>query len=89
MTFVFLGGEVVIDYAIRLKEELGSGRLDRKNVWVAGYSNDVMAYVPSRRVLTEGGYEGGGAMIYYGLPANWSPQVEETIVEEVRRQLTN
>ena len=45
-----------------------------------------MAYIPSRRVLTEGGYEGGGAMVYYGLPAPWSPEVEERIVAEVHRQ---
>ncbi len=83
---VFLGGEVVVDYAVRLKEELGDEQLARKNVWVAGYSNDVMAYIPSRRVLTEGGYEGGGAMIYYGLPTVWAPEVEEMIVREVKRQ---
>ena len=48
--------------------------------------NDVMAYIPSRRVLTEGGYEGGGAMVYYGLPSPWTPNVEEeTIVEAVDR----
>ena len=59
-----------------------------ENTWVAGYANDVMAYIPSRRVLLEGGYEGGGAMVYYGLPTVWAPQVEEDIVNEVRRQLT-
>ena len=69
-----LGGEVVIDYALRLKRELG-----RPVVWMAGYSNDVMAYIPSRRVLLEGGYEGESAMIYYGLPTKWSAEVEEHI----------
>ena len=54
--------------------------------WVAGYTNDVMAYIPSRRVLTEGGYEGGGAMVYYGLPTVWSEQVESQIMEEISRQ---
>jgi len=44
-----------------------------------------MAYIPSRRVLTEGGYEGGGAMVYYGLPSAWAPEVEERIVAEARR----
>ncbi len=79
--WVFLGGEVVIDYPVRLKSELTGTR-----TWVAGYSNDVMAYIPSRRVLMEGGYEGGGAMVYYGLPTIWGPEVEETIVKEVHRQ---
>jgi neutral ceramidase len=77
----FLGGEVVVDFAIRLKAELAGPK-----TWVAGYTNDVMAYIPSRRVLTEGGYEGGGAMVYYGRPSAWNEQVELTIVEEAHRQ---
>ena len=66
---------------VRLKKELGETK-----TWVAGYANDVMAYIPSLRVLREGGYEGGGAMVYYGLPSVWSPRVEELIVAEVHRQ---
>jgi hypothetical protein len=42
-----------------------------------------MAYIPSLRVLKEGGSEGGGAMLYYGLPTTWSPEVEESIVRGV------
>jgi hypothetical protein len=38
-------------------------------------------------VLKEGGYEGGGAMVYYGLPTMWSERVEETIIEAVARRL--
>ncbi|HUE72815.1 MAG TPA: neutral/alkaline non-lysosomal ceramidase N-terminal domain-containing protein [Pirellulaceae bacterium] len=81
VTWVFLGGEVVVDFAVRLKSELTGTR-----TWVAGYCNDVMAYIPSRRVLIEGGYEGGGAMVYYGMPTIWAPQIEEVIVAEVHRQ---
>jgi neutral ceramidase len=83
ITLVTLGGEVVVDYALRLKKELGPG------VWVMGYANDVMAYIPSARVLKEGGYEGGGAMVYYGLPAVWGSKVEDLIVEEVGKQVKN
>lgn len=79
---IFLGGEVVVDYALRLKGELGAGK-----TWVVAYSNDVMAYIPSLRVLREGGYEGGGAMVYYGLPSPWSEEVEQRVVAEVRRQV--
>lgn len=79
--WVILGGEVVVDYAIRLKSDHGADR-----TWVAGYANDVMAYIPSLRVLREGGYEGVGAMTYYGLPSAWSEDVEEQIVQEVGRQ---
>ncbi len=79
--FVLLSGEVVVDYALRLKRELGG-----KRTWVAAYTNDVMAYIPSRRVLREGGYEGGGAMVYYGLPAVWAPEIESLIVNAVHEQ---
>lgn len=79
LTLVALGGEVVVDYALRLKRELAPGR-----VWVAGYSNDVMAYIPSRRVLEEGGYEGRDAMTYTRLPNPWAAGIEEQIVGAVR-----
>jgi neutral ceramidase len=82
LTWIGLGGEVVVDFALRLKKELRPGP-----VWVTAYCNDVMAYIPSRRVLDEGGYEGGGAMVYYGLPAFWSPKVEDLIVEGVHNQI--
>ena len=54
-------------------------------MWVAGYSNDVFAYVPSLRVLKEGGYEGGDAMIYYGRPGPFADSVEESIIRKVRQ----
>jgi hypothetical protein len=79
---VFLGGEVVVDYAIRIKSELRSRR-----TWVVGYANDVMAYIASRRILKEGGYEGAGAMVYYGLPTTWSVKSEEQIIKQVHQQL--
>jgi neutral ceramidase len=78
LTWVALAGEVVVDYSLRLKRELG-----RERTWVAGYANDVMAYIPSERVLKEGGYEGGGSMLYYQLPTNWKAGLENRIVETV------
>ena len=81
---VFLGGEVVVDYALRLKTELRG-----KQTWVAGYANDVMAYIPSRRVLGGGRYEGRDAMVYYGICGVWNPQVEQLIVDAVHAQLVS
>ena len=75
---VFLGGEVVVDYSLRLKDDLQT-----PTAWIAGYCNDVMAYIPSRRVLLEGGYEGARSMIYYGLPTVWAPEIELLIVNQV------
>jgi len=81
--FVFLGGEVVVDYALRLKAVATQAPDDQASmIWIAGYSNDVMAYIPSRRVLNEGGYEGGGSNVYYGLPGLWSETIENTIAEK-------
>lgn len=79
-TMVTLGGEVVVDYSLRLLREIKD-----PIVWVAGYSNDVMTYIPSLRVLKEGGYEGGDAMKYGAHPAPWSEQVEEHIVGTAHR----
>ncbi len=83
--WVALGGEVVVDYALSIKALNKSQRA----TWITAYANDVMAYIPSRRVLTEGGYEGGGAMVYYGRPAVWAPEIEQLILDEVTRQLTS
>ena len=61
---VFLAGEVVADYGLRLKRELDPSRL-----WVNAYSNDVAFYVASRRLIPEGGYEVDRSMVFYGQPA--------------------
>lgn len=79
LEWVSLGGEVVVDYSLRLKQEWGP------KTWVSAYSHDVMAYVPSRRVWEEGGYEGGGSMIYYGLPTRWAGDVEQRIFQVLER----
>lgn len=73
-----LGGEVVVDYAWRLKKELPG------TVWVTAYANDVVAYIPSERVLKEGGYEADSSQIYYGHPTKWAPGLEARIVTAVR-----
>jgi len=78
LAMVFLPGEVVVDYSLRLKKELNSQR-----VWINAYSNDVPCYIPSKRILKEGGYEGGDAMIYYNRPTRFTPAVEDLIVDTV------
>jgi len=76
---VALGGEVVIDYVVFSKQRFGN------NVIVLGYSNDMMSYIPSVRVLHEGGYEGGDFQIGYGLPAKWKESIEERILSAVEK----
>lgn len=77
--WISLGGEVTVDYALRFKARYGGA------TWTAGYSNDVMAYIPSQRVWEEGGYE-AGAFAVYGLPAvGWVSGVEQRIADSVER----
>lgn len=71
---VALGGEVVVDYAIQLKRIFG------QDIFVIGYANDVMGYIPSTRVLREGGYEGLTSQIVYGLPGAWAADIETRIM---------
>jgi hypothetical protein len=75
-TWLALGGEVLVDYSHRLQRELGGAG----PLWVTGYANNVMAYIPSARVLKEGGYEADRSMVYYGMPGTWSAQIEDIIV---------
>lgn len=78
LTFIGLAGEVVVDYSLRLKKAYGA-----RDTWVSSYNDDVFSYVPSLRVLKEGGYEGGGAMLFGTLPGPFRSAVEETLIEKV------
>lgn len=74
LLFLAIGGEAVVDYSLRFKREFGAG------TWVCGYANDMAAYIPSRRVWEEGGYEGGPHLDEYGRPAwRWAGDVEDRI----------
>lgn len=82
LSMVFLPGEVVVDYSHRLKREL-----DKTKLWVTAYANDSPCYIPSERILGEGGYEGGLAMVYYDVPVPFRSGLEDKIIGEVRAQL--
>ncbi|MFC5408240.1 neutral/alkaline non-lysosomal ceramidase N-terminal domain-containing protein [Larkinella bovis] len=73
------GGELVIDYAIACKKQFGP------DVFVLGYSNDVMGYIPSPVILQEGGYEGATSQMVYGLPSVWAPGIFDRIQQEVSK----
>ena len=74
LSMVFLPGEVVVDYALRLKGELGG------DLWVTAYANDVPCYIASRRMLKEGGYEVDGSMPTFDKPNRLAPEAEDLIV---------
>jgi neutral ceramidase len=77
LTLVGLPGEVVVDYMAMLEKALGPNRL-----WVAGYCNDVFGYLPSARVLAEGGYETRG--LTHGGIGLFDPKAQDVVVEKVR-----
>jgi neutral ceramidase len=77
-TILALSGEVVVDYSLNAKK-----RYPGENLFVAGYSNEVQCYIPSVRVLREGGYEPETSMIYYGLPGPLAGNVEEKIFSAI------
>ncbi len=78
LNFIALTGESVVDYCLRFKKEYGND-----NTWVAGYNNELLSYIPSLRVLREGGYEGVDDMDEYGLPAPYAEELEEMIARKV------
>jgi len=79
LTWVFLSGEVVLDYQMRLEKEIPT-----KNVWVSSYCDDVFGYVASERMRAEGGYEVDESMIYYNLPGRWQTGTEDLLVRRVQ-----
>jgi neutral ceramidase len=80
LTILALSDEVVVDYSLRAKREFAG-----ENLFVAGYSSEVMCYIPSERVLKEGGYEGEESMIYYGFPGPFAEGVEDRIFKAIRQ----
>ncbi len=78
MAMVNLPGEVVVDYSLRLKRELGAERL-----WVNAYTNDVPSYIASSRVIAEGGYEADESMYWYNKPSPYKPEIEDVIIQAV------
>jgi Neutral/alkaline non-lysosomal ceramidase, N-terminal len=74
LALVAISGEVVVDYALAIKQKYGEA------TWVAGCTDSVFGYLPSLRVLREGGYEGGEAMLYYGRPGPFADTVETSVM---------
>jgi hypothetical protein len=80
LLLIGMGAETVVDYALQFKAKYGPG------TWVCGYVDDMISYIPSRRVWLEGGYEGGPNLYEYGRPAlRWAGDVEERITSSVHK----
>jgi len=81
LTLIAMSGEVVVDYVYLMERELGA--LD---LWVAAYCNDVYGYLPSARILHEGGYETRG--LYRGGIGQFSPEAEGVVAEAMKALAT-
>jgi len=75
LTFVLIGGEVVADYSRRLKRMLAED-----HPWMVGYAYEVPCYIPSVRLLKEGGYEPDYSLIYYGFYGPFRTSIEDLLV---------
>jgi hypothetical protein len=80
LLMIGMGAETVVDYALKFKQQYGPV------TWVCGYADDMISYIPSRRVWEEGGYEGGFNLYEYGRPAlRWAGDIEDRISAGVER----
>ena len=77
---VFISGETVVDYSLACKQKHAG-----PFVWVAGYCDDVFAYLPSRRVLLEGGYEGRSGIVHQLTATPFLPSVEDRVMQGIAR----
>jgi neutral ceramidase len=79
LAIVFLGGEVVVDYAAKLSSEL-----DWNRSWVTAWTNAMPGYIPTERILAEGGYEADFSQVYYGHPTRYSKEVERVLIDAIK-----
>ncbi len=82
LSMVFLAGEVVSGYSLRLKRESPG-----QHLWVNGYANDAPCYIVTRKMILEGGYEAVESMNSYDKPTHLSLQVEDLIIEAAKSLL--
>ena len=75
LTLVALPSEVVVDYVYRIEKTIGP-----LNLWVAAYANEGFGYLPSARVIAEGGYETRGLSSGDGW---FAPAAEDAIAAKV------
>lgn len=78
VTFVLMGGEVVVDYSRRLKRLLAAD-----HPWPIGYAYETPCYIPSVRLIKEGGYETESSLIYYGFYGPFRTSIEDLLVNRV------
>ncbi len=86
LTLAALPGEPVAEYATLLRQALGPDGL-----WISGYNNDCFGYLPTAKVVAEGGHEAIGVTLWAwsrnlgAMVGFFEPRVQDVVVEAVRR----
>jgi neutral ceramidase len=57
--------------------------LASENPWTIGYAYEVPCYIPSARLIKEGGYETESSLIYYGYYGPFKGEIETKLVNKV------
>jgi len=78
LSFILMGGEDVVDYSRRLKRVLA-----QDHPWTVGYAYEIPCYIPSARVIKEGGYETDSSLIYYGYYGPFRGSIETQLVNRL------
>lgn len=82
LTFVLMGGEVVVDYSRRIKRVYAAD-----HPWTIGYAYHIPCYIPTTRLIKEGGYEVDSSMIYYGFYGPFRVGIEDIVFKRLDAML--
>lgn len=75
VAFVSAPGELFVELALAIKQGA-----DGVHLFLCGFGNDNIGYIPARRAYPHGGYEIADAYKYYGYPAALAPEAGELVV---------
>lgn len=82
LTAVALEGEVCADWG-----PLVRSLAKTQHAMAIAYANEVPGYIPTARIIREGGYEGDTSHMAYFLPAPFQPQMEIELTSLVEQAL--
>ena len=82
ITIIGMSGEVVAEYAPRLRSYFND-----RNVCCVGCLDDTFGYVPTGKIVREGGYEAGGFCDAFGLE-QVNPSIERSVMSGFAKLLT-
>jgi len=78
---IAMEGEVSTEYSLLIKRLFSNG-----NMIVLGYSNGVFSYVPTRKMIREGGYE-AECNYFFNLHGDFVPEIEDIIIGQIAQAL--